>query len=416
MTDPYMEEARRLDAADSLSGFRDRFVITDPGIAYLDGNSLGRLPRSTRDRLRALVDEWGADLIDGWRRWLPAGREAGDLVARIVGAEPGEVVLSDSTGVNLYKLAVAALDARPGRDVIVAAADDFPTDRYILDGIAAARGLKVRWLGSGLDDAVRPADVEAALDARVALVCLSHVAYRSGAVADLAGVTKAAHRHGALVLWDLCHSAGAVQVGLSAANADLAVGCTYKYLNGGPGAPAFLYVRRKLQPLLRQPIWGWFGQTDQFAMGPDYRPVPAIERFLVGTPPVLAGHAALEGARLTAEAGIEAIAAKARSLTGYALRLADAWLAPLGFRVASPRDGRRRGAHLTLHHPSAWPVCQAAKSAGVIPDYRAPQRLRLGFPPLYTRHIDVHSGLSRLRDVAATGRYRDFPDDPKGLT
>ncbi|WP_235959538.1 kynureninase [Actinomadura macrotermitis] len=411
-----MEEARRLDAADSLSGFRDRFVITDPGIAYLDGNSLGRLPRSTRDRLRALVDEWGADLIDGWRRWLPAGREAGDLVARIVGAEPGEVVLSDSTGVNLYKLAVAALDARPGRDVIVAAADDFPTDRYILDGIAAARGLKVRWLGSGLDDAVRPADVEAALDARVALVCLSHVAYRSGAVADLAGVTKAAHRHGALVLWDLCHSAGAVQVGLSAANADLAVGCTYKYLNGGPGAPAFLYVRRKLQPLLRQPIWGWFGQTDQFAMGPDYRPVPAIERFLVGTPPVLAGHAALEGARLTAEAGIEAIAAKARSLTGYALRLADAWLAPLGFRVASPRDGRRRGAHLTLHHPSAWPVCQAAKSAGVIPDYRAPQRLRLGFPPLYTRHIDVHSGLSRLRDVAATGRYRDFPDDPKGLT
>ncbi|MBT2211270.1 kynureninase [Actinomadura sp. NEAU-AAG7] len=416
MTDPYVEEAGRLDAADSLAAFRDRFVIADPAIVYLDGNSLGRLPRATRDRLRAVADEWGEELIDGWRRWLPVGREAGDLVARIVGAEPGEVVLSDSTGVNLYKLAVAALDARPGRDVIVTDDDNFPTDRYILDGVAAARGLKVRRISPGLDDGVRPEDVEAALDARVALVCLSHVAYRSGAVADLAAVTAAAHRHGALVLWDLCHSAGAVPVGLSAAGADLAVGCTYKYLNGGPGSPAFLYVRRDLQPRLEQPIWGWFGQSDQFAMGPDYRPVPAIERFLVGTPPVLTGYAALEGARLTAEAGIEAVAAKARSLTGYALRLADAWLAPLGFRAASPRDGRRRGAHLTLRHPSAWPVCQAAKAAGVVPDYRAPERLRLGFPPLYTRHIDVHEGLSRLREVAASGRYRDFPDDPKGLT
>lgn len=416
MADTHEEEARQLDAADPLASFRDEFVISDPAVVYLDGNSLGRLPRAARERLRAVVDEWGSDVVDGWRRWLPLSREAGDLVAGIVGAEPGEVVLSDSTSVNVYKLAIAALDARPGRDVIVTDDDNFPTDRYVLDGIAAARGLKIRQIQTDIDDGLRLSDVEEALDGRVALVCLSQVAYRSGAVADLAGVTAAAHRCGALVLWDLCHSAGAVPVGLSAAGADLAVGCTYKYLSGGPGAPAFLYVRRDLQPVLEQPIWGWFGQTDQFAMGPAYQPVPAIERFLVGTPPVLAGYAALEGARLTAAPGIEAIAAKARSLTGYALALADEWLAPLGFRLASPRSAQRRGAHLALSHPAAWQVCQAAKSVGVIPDFRTPQRLRLGFPPLYTRYVDVRTGLSRLRDVVQSGRHLNFPEIPQGLT
>jgi kynureninase len=416
VTDPYLEEALHLDAADPLARFRQEFVIADPAVVYLDGNSLGRLPRATRDRLRAVVDEWGQDLIDGWRRWLPLSREAGDVVAGIIGAQPGEVVLSDSTSVNLYKLAMAALDARPGRDVIVTDDDNFPTDRYILDGIAAARGLAVRHVHPDPDEGLRVPDVADALDERVALVCLSHVSFRSGAVTDLAAVTAAARRHGALALWDLCHSAGAIPVGLSAASADLAVGCTYKYLNGGPGAPAFLYVRRDLQPVLRQPAWGWFGQADQFAMGPAYQPPAAIERFLVGTPPVLSGVAALEGARLTAAAGIDAVAAKARALTEYALRLADDWLVPLEFRLASPRPAQRRGAQLTLYHPCAWPVCQAVKAAGVIPDYRPPQRLRLGFSPLYTRYADVHDGLSRLRDVVAFGRYRDFPGTPQGLT
>jgi kynureninase len=414
--EPYLEEALQLDAADPLAGFRDEFVFTDPAMVYLDGNSLGRLPRATQKRLRAVVDEWGADLIDGWHRWLPLLREAGDVVAGIVGAQPGEVVLSDSTSVNLYKLAIAALNARPGRDVIITDDDNFPTDRYILDGIAAARGLKVRQVRTDIDDGLRLSDVEGALDGQVALVCLSQVAYRSGAVADLAGVTAAAHRCGALVLWDLCHSVGVVPVELSAAGADLAVGCTYKYLNAGPGAPAFLYVRRDLQTALEQPIWGWFGQTSQFEMGPSYQPVPAIERFLVGTPPVLSGYAVLEGARLIAAAGIEAIAAKARNLTAYALRLAEEWLTPLGFRLASPRSAQRRGAHLALSHPAAWQVCQAVKSVGVIPDFRTPQRLRLGFPPLYTRYVDVHTGLSRLHDVVKSGRHLDFPDTPEGLT
>ncbi|WP_460304461.1 kynureninase [Actinocorallia aurea] len=416
MLDPFLAEARALDAADPLADFRDDFVIDDPGTVYLDGNSLGRMPKTTRAALHSALDTWQSDLIDGWHSWLTVGREAGDALAGILGARPGEVVLSDSTSVNLYKLAVAALDARPGRDVIVTDADDFPTDRYILEGIASARGLEMRRVRAHTDEGLRTEDVEAALDGRVALVCLSHVSYRSGALADLPAVTAAAHRHGALALWDLCHSAGAVETGLAAAGADLAVGCTYKYLNGGPGAPSFLYVRRDLQDLLAQPIHGWFGQTDQFAMGPDWRPPPTIDRFLVGTPPMLSGLAALEGVRLTARAGIEPVAAKARTLTDYALRLADAWLAPLGFTVATPRDPARRGSHLALRHPAAWQLCQALKAEGVVPDYRPPEHLRLGFAPLYTRHRDIHTGLTRLRDIVAADRHLTFPDSPQGLT
>ncbi|MEN3309234.1 MAG: kynureninase [Micromonosporaceae bacterium] len=379
--------------------FRDRFVIADPDLVYLDGNSLGRLPLATRDRLRAVVDAWGTELIGGWGQWMEVSREAGDVVAGIVGAAPGEVVLSDSTSVNLYKLARAALDARPGRTVLLTDDDNFPTDRYLLQGIAAAHELTLRTLHTDLDAGIRPADLAAALDGDVALVCLSHVAYRSGAVADLPALTRAAHEAGALVLWDLCHSAGAVPVDLARAGADLAVGCTYKHLNGGPGAPAFLYVRRDLQTQLRQPVWGWFGQTDQFAMGPAYQPLPDIRRFLVGTPPVLGAYAALEGARLTAEAGIEAVAAKARALGGYAIDLVDAWLAPLGFTLASPRPADRRGAQVTLCHPRARQVCQALAAERVTADFREPDRLRLGLAPLYTRFVDVHTGLSRLRDL-----------------
>jgi len=416
VSDAHLDRAEQLDRADPLAGFRDRFVIADPDVVYLDGNSLGRLPVATRERLAGVVAQWGNDLIGGWERWIDVGRQAGDVIAGIVGADPGEVILSDSTSVNLFKLAGAALDARPGRTVIVTDDDNFPTDRYLLSGIADARGLTLRMVKTDPDAGVAAADVMAALDESVALVCLSHVAYRSGAVADLPGLTAATHEAGALVLWDLCHSAGAVPVGLRAAGVDLAVGCTYKYLNGGPGAPAFLYVRQDLQTRLRQPIWGWFGQTDQFAMGPAYAPLPDIRRFLVGTPPVLSAYAALEGARVSAEAGIDAIAAKGRALTGYAIELADAWLAPLGFTVASPRAPQRRGAHVTLHHPQGWQVCQALKAARVIPDYRAPNRLRLGLAPLYTRFVEVHSGLSRLRDLVAAGAHRTYPSEPAGIT
>jgi kynureninase len=409
--------AEDLDAADPLAGYRDRFVITDPDTIYLDGNSLGRLPKATRYRLRHAVEvEWGTDLIRGWDRWIELGREAGDVLAGIVGARPGEVALSDSTSVNLYKLAAAALGAVPGRRVVLTDDDNFPTDQYVLQGLADAGRLDLAVLATDIDRGVDADAVRAALSDQVALVCLSHVAYRSGAIADLPGITAAAHEAGALVLWDLCHSAGAVPVGLAEAGVDLAVGCTYKHLNGGPGAPAFLYVRRDLQERLRQPIWGWFGQTDQFAMAGEYRPVDGIERFLVGTPPVLGGYAALEGAKLTAEAGIAAIAAKARLLTGYLVELVDAWLVPLGFRLASPREADRRGAHVTLHHPQAWQVCQALKAEKVIPDFRTPDRLRLGVAPLYTTFTDLYRSMERLRDLVAAARHEQYPPDRTRVT
>jgi kynureninase len=235
-------------------------------------------------------------------------------------------------------------------------------------------------------------------------------------VADLPAITAAAHEAGALTLWDLSHSAGAVPVPLRSSTVDLAVGCTYKHLNGGPGAPAFLYVRQELHSVLRQPIWGWFSQSDQFAMGPAYDPLSTVERFLVGTPGVLGLYAALEGIRLSASAGIARIWAKTQSLTAYAVELADAWLAPLGFTLASPRDPASRGAHITLHHPNAWQVCQALKAEGVIPDFRTPDRLRLGFAPLYTRYVDVFDALTRLRELTAAGKHLTFPAERSRVT
>ena len=407
--EPEYERARALDAADKLGRFRKRFVIADD-LIYFDGNSLGRLPVATRRRLRALVDkEWGVDLIRGWDRWITLATEAGDMIASLVDARPGEVVVADSTSVNLYKLASAALDARPGRRVIVTDNDNFPTDRYVLGGLAQARGYELRVVKSDVDSGVSTKKVANALDRDTALVSLSHVAYRSGAIADMAAMNSAAHAAGALTLWDLSHSVGSVSVPLGSANADLAVGCTYKHLNGGPGAPAFLYVRSDLQREFRQPIWGWFGQRNQFDMGPEYDPVDGIERFLVGTPPVLGIVSTLEGVRITAEAGIGAVWAKTQALTDYAVSLVDAWLPGLGFRLASPRKPERRGAHVCLHHPQAWQICQALKSVGVIPDFRTPDRLRLGFAPLYTRFVDVHDGLARLRDLVTTGAHNTFP-------
>jgi kynureninase len=407
-----------MDADDPLAGYRERFVIDDPDLVYFDGNSLGRLPVATRERLAEAVSrEWGGALIRGWDSWIELARKAGDVIATgVLGVSPGEVTLSDSTTVNLYKLAAAALDARPGRRVIVTDDDNFPTDRYVLEGLAAARGLELRVVATDIDAGLDPAAVRAALDEDVALLCLSHLAYRSGARADMAAITTAAHEVGALTLWDLCHSAGSVPVPLRESGADLAVGCTYKYLNGGPGAPAFLYVRAGLQADLRQPIWGWFGQRDQFAMAAGYDPVAAIERFTVGTPPVLGGYAALEGASITTAAGIEAIAAKGAALTAYAISLFDEWLAPEGFTLATPRDPGRRGAHVTLHHPHAWQICQAAKDANVIPDFRTPDRLRIGLAPLYTRYVDVHEGFARLREIMRARVWEAFPAERGRVT
>ena len=407
---PARDEAIARDGRDPLRRFRNRFAIADDGLIYLDGNSLGRLPVATRKRLRQLIErEWGVDLIRGWDRWIGLAVEAGEVIAPLIDARPGEVVVADSTSVNLYKLASAALDARPDRRVILTDDDNFPTDLYVLQGLAHARDCELRVLPSDMDAGVSTSDIVAALSERTALVSLSHVAYRSGAIADMEGITAAAHAAGALALWDLSHSVGSVPVPLTSAGVDLAVGCTYKHLNGGPGAPAFLYVRSELHGELRQPIWGWFGQRDQFEMGSDYDPVDGIERFLVGTTPVLGATAAMEGARITATAGIGRVWTKTRGLTSYAVELTEEWLVPLGFTLASPSDPDRRGAHLSLHHPQAWQICQALKAAGVIPDFRTPDRLRLGFAPLYTRYVDVYDGLSRLREIVAGDKHQTYP-------
>ncbi|TFV57766.1 kynureninase [Geodermatophilus sp. DF01-2] len=409
--------AEACDADDPLTGFRDRFTVDDD-LLYLDGNSLGRMPCETPAALAQVVEqEWARGLVRSWPSWIGAAARVGDLLAAgVLGARPGEVLVGDSTSVDLYKLLVAATDARPGRDVLVCCADDFPTDRYLVAGVAQARGMTVREVPADVDQGLDPAVLAAALDERVAVVVLSAVAYRSGALADVAAITRTARDAGALVVWDLSHAAGAVPVDLAANGVDLAVGCTYKYLNGGPGAPAFLYVRRELQEQLRQPIWGWFGQRDQFAMGPAYDPVPGIERFGVGTPPVL-GMAAVEvGAGLVAEAGVDRLAAKGRALGELVVALADAWLAPHEVALASPRDPARRGAHVTLAHPQAWQLTQALVDRGVVPDFRTPDRVRLGPAPLYTCFVDVWDAMDRFREVLATGAHEGYPTERARVT
>jgi kynureninase len=329
----------------------------------------------------------------------------------LVGAAPGQVLVCDSVTINLYKLACAVLDdARPsGRNVIVTDDDNFPTDRYVLEGVAAQRGAELRLIHTDMDEGISEEALADALDERTALVSLSHVAYRSGALADMARLTQRIHACGALALWDLCHSVGAVPVELDASGADLAIGCTYKYVNAGPGAPAFLYVRDHLQERLRQPIWGWFSQRDQFGMGPAYDPAPGIDQYLTGTPNIIGAVAVEEGARLLGEAGMERLRAKGVALTSYLVALADEWLAPLGFTLASPRDAARRGSHVSLRHDDAWQISQALIRANVIGDYRTPDRLRLGPVPIVTRFADVWDALDRLRGIAADRSYEDIP-------
>lgn len=398
--------AEALDSADPLAALRDSYVI-DPDVLYLDGNSLGRLSRATRDRLHEVIDrEWGEGLIGSWSQWMELPTRVGDLIgASLLGAGQGQVVVGDSTTVNLYKLASAALDARPDRRTIITNDDNFPTDLYVLQGLAQARGLELKVVSTDIDAGVRAADLELTDD--VALVSLSHVAYRSGALADMAAITQATHDAGALILWDLSHSAGSVDVQLDACDVDLATGCSYKYLNGGPGAPAYSYVNRRLQ--LRQPIWGWFAQRDQFAMGGEYEPVGGISQFLVGTPQIVQ-IAGLEAAvTLLAEAGISSLQAKGSQLTEYLIALADARLD--GFTIASPREAGKRGSHVVLHHDLAWQITQAMLARKVIPDYRNPQRIRIGPAPIYTRFVDIWDCVEQMVQIVDSQEWQGFSPD-----
>ena len=404
-------DAEALDASDELAGFRNRFVLGDADVLYVDGNSLGRPPSAAIERLQAVAtDEWGRGLVGSWESWIELPTRVGDRIAAdLVGARPGEVVLSDSTTVNLYKLASAALSARPGRGIVVTEALAFPTDAYVVQGLAASQGLEVR--------TAAPADLESALDDDVALLALSHVDYRSGELLDMASLTGAAHAVGALALWDLSHSVGAVPIDLTGAGADLAAGCTYKYLNGGPGSPGFLYVREELHDTLRQPVWGWFGQRDQFAMAPTYDPAPGTGSWLVGTPPVLAAVAAEEGIAVVAEAGVERLRAKSISQTELCVELFDRWLAPIGFELATPRPSERRGSHVSFRHPEAWRLCRALiERCGVVPDFRAPDVIRYGLAPIFTRFVDVWDAVDRLRLAAEQELWRTVSADRRRVT
>ncbi|MEP7202117.1 MAG: kynureninase [Ilumatobacteraceae bacterium] len=378
------EDALSVDKDDPLAHWREQFAIADQSLVYLDGNSLGMMPLRTADRIRnVLHDEWAGGLIRSWDHWVDLPQRVGDRLAPLIGAAPGEVVVHDSTTVNLFQLIDAACALRPDRAVIAVSSGDFPTDRYVVEGIARGRGLRVSDSFDDFHD--------------VAVMVRSVVDYRTAEVADVAGETTRAHAAGALALWDLSHAAGLLEFDLGAAGVQLAVGCTYKYLNGGPGSPAFSYVARELQATLPQQIWGWFAQSDQFEMGPTFSPQPDIRRLLLGTPSILALAAAEEGIAVTVEAGIAAIAAKARHLTGFGLDLCN----QLGLESRTPLDAARRGGHVAVIHPDARRLVTDLLRRGVITDYRAPDIVRIGCSPLTTRFTDVFDGLTLIASLAS---------------
>ncbi len=416
-----LAEARQLDAADPLARFKREFVARDPRLIYLDGNSLGRLPRQAAPRLREAIErEWGGRLIRGWGEgWFTASQRIGAKLAALIGAPPVDVVVSDSTSVNLFKLTVAALRARPGRRTVVTDELNFPTDLYVLQGAIELLGQGHRLAVVRSEDGLTVPEAALAkeIDGDTALVALSHTAYRSAFVHDLERVTALAHGAGALTLWDLSHSVGAMSLDLGAAGADLAVACSYKYVNGGPGAPAFLYVRRDLQESLTNPVWGWFGRRDQFDMAPDYSPGPGVLRFLVGTPPILSLLAVEPGVDLLLEAGMDRVRAKSVAQTEYLVRLWERELRPLGFALNSPRDPARRGSHVSLGHPEALRIDRALiEEMAVLPDFRYPDNLRLGIAPLYTSFGDLHEAVARIAHVVRDRRYERYSAERPTIT
>jgi kynureninase len=390
------DEVLALDRADELAPFRDRFVLPD-GVIYLDGNSLGPLPKATPARVSQVLErEWGQSLIRSWtdHGWIDLQFRVGEKIAQLIGAEPGTTVVADSTSVNLFKLLAAALDQRPGRHVILTEEGNFPTDLYMAQGLTALlqRGHELRPV----------TDIEAALDDTVAVLMLTHVNYRSGAMHDMARLTRAAHDAGALVLWDLSHSVGAVPLQLAADDVDLAVGCGYKYLNGGPGAPAFLHVAKRLQADLRLPLTGWLGHAEPFAFEGNYRPAIGISRTVVGTPPILSLAAFEVGIDIALEAPMSAIRAKS-------LRLADMFIDLMAneFRLLTPTQGAARGSQVAFAHPHGYAIMQALIERGVIGDFRAPDVLRFGLAPLYVRYVDIWDAVALLRDVMHDETWRD---------
>jgi kynureninase len=408
---------------DELASFRDQIVIADPDLIYLDGNSLGRLPKRTVEVMRAGVEkQWGERLIRGWNeQWIDKPTEIGAKIAHLIGAMPDEVLVTEATSTNLFKLAVAALRARPKRKCIVSDVFNFPSDLYVFQGVIDLldRGHQLRLIPSTDRITITPEDIKAAIDRDTSLVGLTHVAFKSAFMYDMAAVTDLAHRAGALTLWDLSHSVGAVPLKLNDWGVELAVGCTYKYLNGGPGSPAFLYVRRDLQKELIPPIWGWFAAKSPFDFELDFIPADDVSRFQVGTPPVLSMLAIEPALELLREAGIPRLRAKSVLQTEYLIALACEWLLPLGFRLGSPRDPARRGSHVSLRHRQAYRISRAmieSRGVRVIPDFRSPDNIRLGIAPLYTTFTDIYRALDRMREIVVEKIYVGYSEDRLTVT
>ncbi|HQN09966.1 MAG TPA: kynureninase [Thermoanaerobaculia bacterium] len=390
-------DAAALDAADPLAPFRDRFALPE-GLVYLDGNSLGALPRRATARVADAVSrEWGEGLIRSWNDagWIDLPRRVGDKIGRLVGAAPGEVVCADSTSVNLWKVLAAALSLRPERRTVLSEEGNFPTDLYVAEGL-------VRLLGKGHRLRLVPkGELVAALDADVAALLLTHVDYRTGERHDMERLSRAAHAAGALAIWDLAHTAGAMPVDLHAAGADLAVGCGYKYLCGGPGAPAFLWVPKRHQDVSLQPLSGWLGHAEPFAFESAYRPAEGIARFLCGTPPVLSMSALDAALDVLLEADLALVRAKSESLTSFFLEAVEQACGG-ALRLVSPRDAARRGSQVSFAHPDAYAVMRALVARGVVGDFRAPDVLRFGFAPLYVRFVDAWDAARALADVLSS--------------
>ena len=420
-----IEFARKMDEKDSLKDFRRLFHIPETDTIYLDGNSLGRLPEKTREKIQHATDyEWGTRLIRSWNEgWYECAADVSERLAHITGADKDEVITCDSTSLNLYKLAYAAVKMQPGRTKIVSDDLNFPTDLYILQGIIAQLGpeytLELARSKDGLTMDMHT--LEETIDQNTALVVLSHVTFKSAFMYDMNAVTALAHKKGALMLWDLSHAAGAVPVGLNDNNVDLAVGCTYKYLNGGPGAPAYLYVKKELHDQLSPPIWGWFGESDPFSFDLQYKPAAGIKKFLVGTPPVLSLEAIVPGLEIIISAGMESIRQKSVLQTEYLIYLFENLLEPIGFAIGSPGDSTMRGSHISLQHPEAYRICKALitpKSASlkVIPDFRKPDNIRIGITPLYTSFSEIFMSIERIREIVVNTEFELFSDEMEAVT
>ncbi len=418
------EYALELDKSDPLAHFRERFLITDPELCYLDGNSLGRLPHET---VKAVSDfltlEWGRELVVGWSHWVDEAQPAGDLLGRsVLGAASGQVLVCDTTSVNFYQLCLAAINARPGRKTVITDAANFPTDRYILAGIAKQLGLNLIIIdnetpGKAENERITTEILNEFLSDDVALVTFQVIQYRSGARNDIKSITDLARTFGAMVLWDASHAAGAIELDFDANGVDLAIGGTYKYGNSGPGSPAWLYVNKDVQKELQVPIQGWFGNEDQFGMGPDFVKAAGIRGFQISSPSIVGIRGVQVAFNMIEEAGIDAIARKAALGTAMMIDLYDAWLADLGFSLLTSREANERGGHISLGHPSAAQICLALrKFENVIPDYRTPDVIRLAISPLPTSYVEIWDGFERLRRLAISRKYEGITGSDSRVT